>query len=353
MSVAASEAITFLDNSFTASYAFVAGAALILFDHAITFGQQVQLFWAERSFSTWLFFANQALSLSYAIISVLSLVNFSTVTVRGTIFCMASLVMSGLLRILTGAISETATILRIYAVTGGDRRLVILLALLAVFNVITNVYVCFTRVSYSVFVLDGAEICTESSSPSSVEDVIAKLDKVNAACGSLFAIMALAILWYKLYDRHRPAVVDILSTRNPSLAALLLRDALLLMSLLATVLTPVLISRALLNIRAAARSTRGEQSQTPSFVQSDRGLQSQADVENMSFELNILGSTEQARETDRTHPQDSAEHDEIIAEPRNMADNAAIAGDAHQDVNEEEGMDEVEEEMMSDWENDE
>ncbi|KZT03795.1 uncharacterized protein LAESUDRAFT_728819 [Laetiporus sulphureus 93-53] len=75
MSLTASE----VDSSFTQDYAIVAGAALIFFDHAITFGQEVQLFWGERSFSAWLFFANQMLALSYAIISVWSLVNLDTV----------------------------------------------------------------------------------------------------------------------------------------------------------------------------------------------------------------------------------------------------------------------------------
>ncbi|KZT02267.1 uncharacterized protein LAESUDRAFT_434145 [Laetiporus sulphureus 93-53] len=119
-------------------------------------------------------------------------------------------------------------------------------------------------------------------------------------------------------------------------------------------LGPILISRVLLNVRAAARSTRGEQSPTPSFVRSQHGLQTQADVENMSFELNVLSSTEQAPETDRAHLQDFVEHDQIVAEPRSMANNVvSTAGDAQQDVNEEEGMDDVEEEMWSDWEDDE
>ncbi|KZT03798.1 uncharacterized protein LAESUDRAFT_325657 [Laetiporus sulphureus 93-53] len=83
MSAAASEASNLLDSSFTEDYAVVAGAALILFDHAITFGQEVELFWGERSFSAWLFFANRMLALSYAIISVWSLINFDTVTLYG------------------------------------------------------------------------------------------------------------------------------------------------------------------------------------------------------------------------------------------------------------------------------
>ncbi|KZT05755.1 uncharacterized protein LAESUDRAFT_759988 [Laetiporus sulphureus 93-53] len=188
--------------------------------------------------------------------------------------------------------------------------------------------------------------------------------------------MTLAILWRKLYVDHKTAMADLLSTRNLSLAALLLRDgtiqltALLLLNLLVTVLvfvnsnaeevigylqyslTSVLVSRVLLNIRAAARSTRGEQSQTPSFVRSRRGVQAQDDVENMSFELNVLSSTEQAPESDRSPRQESTEHAEIVAEPRSMANNVATAGDAQQDVNKEEGMDDVEEEMLSDWEDD-
>ncbi|KZT03794.1 uncharacterized protein LAESUDRAFT_325487 [Laetiporus sulphureus 93-53] len=187
--------------------------------------------------------------------------------------------------------------------------------------------------------------------------------------------MTLAILWHRLYVHHRLAAINILSTRNPSLAALLFRDgtiqltAILLLNIFTTVmvfldpnaanvvtylqysLTSVLISRVLLNIRAAARSTRGEQSQTPSFVRSQRGLEAQGDVEDMSFELNILNSTEQAQDTDRAHPQDSIGHDEIIAEPRSTADNVSTAGDAQEDVNEEEGMDEIEEEMRSNGEN--
>ncbi|KZT02256.1 uncharacterized protein LAESUDRAFT_730441 [Laetiporus sulphureus 93-53] len=118
-------------------------------------------------------------------------------------------------------------------------------------------------------------------------------------------------------------------------------------------LTPVLISRVLLNVRAAAHSTRGEQSQTPSFVRSQRGVQTQADVENMSLGLNVLSSTEQAPESDRSHSQESIEHDQIIAEPRSMTTEIVVtAGDAPQDVNEEEGVDDVEEETLSDWEND-
>ncbi|KZT03797.1 uncharacterized protein LAESUDRAFT_761644 [Laetiporus sulphureus 93-53] len=117
-------------------------------------------------------------------------------------------------------------------------------------------------------------------------------------------------------------------------------------------LTTILISRVLLNVRAAARSTRGEQSQTPSFVRSQRGLEAQGDVEDMSFELNILSSAKQAQGTHRAYLQDSMEHDEIIAEPRSTADNVSTTGDAQEDVNEEEGMDEIEEEMRSDGEND-
>ncbi|KZT03728.1 uncharacterized protein LAESUDRAFT_814400 [Laetiporus sulphureus 93-53] len=196
MSIATSEAIAVLDESFTQNYAII--AALILFDHAITFGQEVQLFWGERSFSAWLFFANRTLALSYAIISVWSLMNLDTVTTH----------------------------------SGSD----------------------------------------------------------------------LAFFY--------------------------------------------------LNIRAAARSTRREQSQTPSFVRSQRGLEAQGDVEDMSFELNILSSTERAQETGRAHLQDSMEHDQIIAEPRSMADDAAAVADARQDVGEEEGIDEVEEEMLSGGEND-
>ncbi|KZT04677.1 uncharacterized protein LAESUDRAFT_291273 [Laetiporus sulphureus 93-53] len=200
---------------------------------------------------------------------------------------------------------------------------------------------------------------------------------VNTVCGTIAVITTLAILWHKLYSHHRLAATDLLSTSHPSLAALLLRDGtiqlttILLLNLLHTLLellglsilfiigdlecslTSVLISRILLNIRAAARSTRGEQSQTPSFVRSQRALQTEADVENMSFELNVLGSTEQAPETDHPHVQDSTRHDQIIAEPRSMVNNVVTAGDAHQDMNEEEGMDGVEEEMQSDWEDEE
>ncbi|KZT12958.1 uncharacterized protein LAESUDRAFT_22609 [Laetiporus sulphureus 93-53] len=55
-------------------------------------------------------------------------------------------------------------------------------------------------------------------------------------------VVVLAILWRKLYVHHRPTTADLLSTRNPSLAALLLRDgtiqliALLLLNLLQTAL---------------------------------------------------------------------------------------------------------------------
>ncbi|KZT07749.1 uncharacterized protein LAESUDRAFT_724743 [Laetiporus sulphureus 93-53] len=64
--------------------------------------------------------------------------NLDTVT-----SCMANFVTSNLLIILNGIISDVVTILRIYAVTGGDRRPVMFLTLLAVFNVVSNVYSSF------------------------------------------------------------------------------------------------------------------------------------------------------------------------------------------------------------------
>ncbi|KZT05697.1 uncharacterized protein LAESUDRAFT_210928 [Laetiporus sulphureus 93-53] len=274
-------------------------------------------------------------------------------------------------------ISNVVTMLRVYAVTGSDRRPVIFLALVMVFNVVLNAYTEFAQASYSVVIFNGTAICSELYTSRSAQGIITKLVIANEVSGAPAVIMTLAILWRKLYVEHRLAAADLLSKRNPSLAALLLRDgtiqltALLLLNLLQTVLyfgnssaaniigwleyslAPILISRVLLNIRAAARSTRGEQPQTPSFVRSRRGVQSQDDVENMSFELNILNSTEQALESDRSHPQESIGHDEIVAVPRSMANNAVTAGNAQQDVNEEERMDEVEDEMLSDWEDDE
>ncbi|KZT07599.1 uncharacterized protein LAESUDRAFT_724562 [Laetiporus sulphureus 93-53] len=65
-------------------------------------------------------------------------------------------------------------------------------------------------------------------------------------------------------------------------------------------------------------------------------------------------STEQTLESDRSHPQNSIEHDDQgIAEPRSTANSVVTTGDAQQDMNEEEGMDDVEEEMESHWEDDE
>ncbi|KZT05699.1 uncharacterized protein LAESUDRAFT_211050 [Laetiporus sulphureus 93-53] len=312
MSLAASEAITLVEVIFEENYALIAGAALIFFDHVITFGQEVQLFWGERSFSAWLFFANRMLALVYASLSVWSVMNFYTV--------------------------------KLYGERHGEQCGL-------------RFHCDNLRGGYDVTSIrrDRCLHCESYTSTAST--------------------MTLVILWRKLYVDHRPATADILSTRNPPLAALLLRDgtiqltAILLLNLLLTVLSfvnstvvnvvasleysliPILVSRVLLNVRAAARSTRGEQSRTPSFVRSRRGVQTQDDVENMSFESNILNSTEQAPEGDRSHPQESIEHGEIVAELRSTANDVATAGDAQQDVNEGEAMDdEVEEEMLSDWE---
>ncbi|KZT01392.1 uncharacterized protein LAESUDRAFT_482537 [Laetiporus sulphureus 93-53] len=353
MSTATSEAIILLEENFTQSCALVVGA-----------GQsEVKLFWGERSFSAWLFFANRMLALVYASVSVRCMANFMT---------------SNLVFTLIGLISGVVTVLRVYAVTGGDRRPVMLLTLITVLNVAFNVSIVFgLESSYSVIILAGMAMCSSSTTSSSAQDIGTKLETANSVCVIAASILSLAVLWRKLYINHKPATVDLLAARNPSLAALLLRDgtiqltALLLLNLCITVLNfldvsaqeivgylqtslaPVLISRVLLNVRAAARSTRGEQSQTPSFVRSQHGPQRQADVENMSFELNILRSTEQAPESDRSHPQHSIEQDQFIAEPRSVSRNVVTAGGAHQDVNEKEGIDDVEEETRSDWEDDE
>ncbi|KZT00949.1 uncharacterized protein LAESUDRAFT_503457 [Laetiporus sulphureus 93-53] len=367
--VAASEAITVLDGSNTESCALIAGAALIFFDHVITFGQEVQLFWGERSFSAWLFFANRMLALSYTVISVWSLVNFDAVTLYGKLRGERS-----------ASLTHRNNLRRGYTFANIRRdrwRSTACYAPHTVYGLRCG-WKCLHRLHPSVIFCG----CIEQDSHMlrllhlrfSARCRCKVLYIVNAVGETINAIMMLAILWHKLYVHHRLAAVDVLSTRNLSLAALLLRDgtiqltALLLLSLLGTVLifldvstedvvghlrsslVPILTSRILLNVRDAARSTRGEQSQTPSFVRSQHGLQTQADVENMSFELNILGSTEQAQEIDHSRPRGSIERHEGIAEPRNMADNVAIVGDAHRDVNEEEGMNEVEEETLPDEE---
>ncbi|KZT05714.1 uncharacterized protein LAESUDRAFT_211915 [Laetiporus sulphureus 93-53] len=190
MSTAASEAITLLEENFTINCATIAGAALIFFDYVITFGQEVQLFWGEQSFSAWLFFANRMVALLYASISVC---------------CMGNIVATNVVFELIAVTSQVVTMLRLYAVTGGDRRPVMLLALMAVLNVVVNTYNRFAQAAYSVVILNRTAVCIQSLT-------------------STAAIMTLAILWRKLYVDHRPAIADLLSTRNPSLAAQLLRD---------------------------------------------------------------------------------------------------------------------------------
>ena len=50
------------------------------------------------------------------------------------------------------------------------------------------------------------------------------VETVNEMCVASIVIMALAILWHRLYVHHRLAIVNVLSTKNLSLAALVLRD---------------------------------------------------------------------------------------------------------------------------------
>ncbi|KZT05718.1 uncharacterized protein LAESUDRAFT_726652 [Laetiporus sulphureus 93-53] len=238
MSITTSEATAILEEIFPENYAIIAGAALILFDHAITFGQEVQLFWGERSFSAWLFFANRMLALVYASISVWSVMNIYTVA-----SCMANFMASNVVFDLLAVISQVVTMLRVYAVTGGDRRPVMLVALMTVLNVVFDAYTEFAQISYSVVILNRTAICSQSYASSSEKDVVTRLEIASSAFAAVAAIMTLAILWRKLYVDHRPVIADLLSTRNPSLAAQLLRDGtiqltvLLLLNLLLTVLT--------------------------------------------------------------------------------------------------------------------
>ncbi|KZT02288.1 uncharacterized protein LAESUDRAFT_436414 [Laetiporus sulphureus 93-53] len=76
--------------------------------------------------------------------------------------------------ILLAIISEAVTILRTYAVTGGDRRPVTLLTLCVIVKVVISVYSAFTHMSYSVFVLNSTAICILFSSSTSAQDIVAK-----------------------------------------------------------------------------------------------------------------------------------------------------------------------------------
>ncbi|KZT02318.1 uncharacterized protein LAESUDRAFT_762889 [Laetiporus sulphureus 93-53] len=271
MASANSAATGLLQANFLANCAYASGAALIFYEHITTLNQEVKFFWGKRSFPAVLFFINRLVTLIYGAVYIAPTMNIHSQTSDRMPRQSCEIVNYALygLALAIAAVSLVVTVQRVYAVTERDWRPTIIIALTGI-------------------VLLGLDI---------VEVTIALL-----VISVVSNVLVLGVIWTMLYKQLGRNSTGVFSQR-PSLVALLLRDGtiqfvtLLLLNAginistfigqnaqyvinnLDQPLNTILVSRVLLNIQETARAAQREQSDTPSFVRSDHGMQIEADID--------------------------------------------------------------------------
>ncbi|KZT09792.1 uncharacterized protein LAESUDRAFT_756706 [Laetiporus sulphureus 93-53] len=213
------------------------------------------------------------------------------------------------------AVSLVITLQRVYAVAGRNWFSIVIGALLAVVLLVIETVEDFVNESTEVIVLGSTAICytfpqnsfaSTSSKLSLLQMSHTHRHFVVATAALVISlvmnVVAVGVVWRMLYRNLSRKCPGVFSQRR-SLATLLLRDGtiqfvtLLLLNVSVRVLsligqnaqyifcnlnkplTTILVSRLLLNIQETARAAWKGQSDTPSFVRSNGGVQTESNID--------------------------------------------------------------------------
>ncbi|KAH9925816.1 uncharacterized protein B0H18DRAFT_1008520 [Fomitopsis serialis] len=190
-------------NHFTVNCCSAAAAALLVFDYALTFEQEVDYIWSSSNYGYVLvFFANRLAMLGMAVGSVLNMLPwYSTMSCTAVNWSLAAF---QILALFLWAIVST---LRVYAVSNRDWGFTILTLCLGLTPVVTNLYANIAAAFFPVYSF-AYTYCGGSTYYS--EDV------ANRACLIASDSLVLFIAWYQLhtgfYNSARPGVRSTLTT---------------------------------------------------------------------------------------------------------------------------------------------
>ncbi|EMD38314.1 hypothetical protein CERSUDRAFT_64576 [Gelatoporia subvermispora B] len=267
---------------------------MILFDHALSLGQEVRVMRGRNISSvTLLFHVNRWLTFIYALTGILFLVNWNVLPVSSTISAL-----SDVCDILLYVVWAIFSAIRVYALSRGQWLLALCVFALSFVPAATNVY---NRVTTEIVVVTVPFVgltCTDVSKLS--EDANIHFIIATRVCVMVSDIVVLLVTWMQTWTTRRAA--DRANIDSP-IATMLLRDgdALLALNVLQIVgfitnvfvyavqvfitpLSAIIISHFLMNLRDAGTMPHDYtvQSEDLSFVQRVDG-QSQPQVSDIGF----------------------------------------------------------------------
>jgi len=283
-------------------YCYIAGAALLLYDTAITLGQEVELIWIRRrSAVTVLFLVNRVLSIMMAVSMVLGAPNWPQLT-----SCTGITTFGMIPQLLLFFVWAAFSALRVYAIGGQAWRTASLVFILSCAPFATNLYID-TKYQFQEYPL--AYICV--AIPSTPTNILIIMEVIARTSVIISDAIVLGVTWQHTYSlmKHASAV-----NVKTSLATLLLRDGtIFFVTLLAlnaaqlgnyirlitasgtdisywvTTFSCIVVSRFILGLRQLSQQDTGATNAAgPSFVASASDLRfSPGIVDNIGAELDV------------------------------------------------------------------
>lgn len=288
-----------LELGFVQNYCMVAMAALVLYEHAITFSQEVDLIWTrKKTGATVLYIMNRCCTIGLALAMILLLPNWSTST-----SCEAVNLLLPIFQLALAIVWAAFSATRVYAIGGRAWQLAIVTFALGLVPVGLNLFSDIRYVYTTAYIPSFGTVCNNIPLFSTSTNVIL----LCVARASLITsdLIVLTVTWVKTYRIKQEAVEANMKTTT---VTLLLRDGtfyfivLLVINVLhltlsltnvfsdvtyfSTAMSSVIVSRFLLNLRQVHMEDNYPDEQ-PSFVGSTSRI---SDVRFASTVVGNLGA---------------------------------------------------------------
>ncbi|RDX43900.1 hypothetical protein OH76DRAFT_1421720 [Lentinus brumalis] len=209
----AAEVISDFSSAYTSNYAGYASVAVVLYEDAITIGREVELFWGKRlTAASVLYFLNRYITMIFLLSDMFGSIYPPESLYRCTQWVHAT-VSAKLLLYFPWAVnpSPAFSALRVFALTGGQRTLSVLVFLLSIVPLVIN----FVDYHWSVPLIDPFFGCGEGTS----ETIFISKLFTGLARGSLILadVIVITVTWHTTYKATKIAREGKLGTSSLSL----------------------------------------------------------------------------------------------------------------------------------------
>ncbi|EMD33641.1 hypothetical protein CERSUDRAFT_76363 [Gelatoporia subvermispora B] len=327
---AAAEVISFVQTEFVYNCCALASSVVVLYDHILTFPQEVRVMW-KRKFSIviTLFHVNRWALFSEAILNLILFLPLPSLLSCNAVNYLLSI--SGLVLLIVWAVFSTV---RVFAISAGNWYLSLATLVIGLVPLGANIDYAFFTAQNEIDSLPFLGTFCDDNQTASMALIIA-LTTTSRVCAIVSDVIVLLVTWFKTYSIKRTA--DRTGTRAP-LASMLIRDGtfyfvlILLLNILQIVgnntgvfagttgffgqpLSGIIVSRFLMNLRQLDRTTSDAAVTRQPFGISLSGEQSEYTQGSSLRFVSMLGNMGEELEhgsEDVTWPPDTSDDDQVL-----------------------------------------